>query len=283
MTVAIDNIRETAVERIETEEQLAAYIVSQNPGLMECLKSWNIIGAVFTLRGWVSGFINAADRDLLFEPQDVVSAFHVFREKKQGVWCGGAGKFFTWVLRLFSIPAVRYTYSHPEDPNLGHVTTLFCDISDDRLPVYLADAYLDYHYIDADTSEMLQFERLLEYVAQRRHGKIKMIDNPVCRSLLLLEKIPPLNMGAKERIYPDRREFPDPVDRDGVWEYPSARAITWSDVIYADYENIDLFRGGRSREEFFTDLMIRKPNVQRFDISEVDKRMIMLLASVGIH
>jgi len=269
--------------KIKTEEELAAYIVSQNPGLMERLKNWDIIGAAHILREWTSSFINIAEEPLLFEPADVVSAFHVFREKKRGVWCGGAGKFFKWVLQLFGIPAVRYNYSYPGQCSVSHLTTLFCDISDDSFGIYVADAYLNYYYVDARTDEMLRFEQLLQYIARKQYRLIETVYSSVCRSRISAVEIPATNRAMTEVFYPEGRKQFEGIRRYGLWEYPKT-AVTWAGIMKGfneDLEDYDVYKAGRTDEEFFFDLMLNKSLIDKFGISEVDARIDRLFEELG--
>jgi len=268
--------------RIETEEQLVQYIVAENPALRQLIKKRDVIGMALVLREWVSGLINLCSEDFVFYSEDILSAFNTLREKKKGVWCGGAAEFFTRILRLMGIRATTYIYvfRYGCPDAFGHATTLFCNAFEEGLPVYLVDAYLNCHYADSDSGDILSFDRLLKLISEKNYNKIRLVESPVRRSYLLPNEISFEDEGIRAEYYPDVKEIPEPIRRGDIWEHPSTRAIDYNLVVKGLRDRIDLYRGDRTVDEFMLDIMLYKSRINSILMEEVDERLEQLFESV---
>ncbi len=268
----------------KTEEQIIEYILSERADLAEAVKERNIRNVALRLMDWTSGFVNYSWDDLIFDPKnrDFVESFNILHQKQNGLWCGGTAVFFRDLLRLFGIPSATFKYKHTEESRLSHVTTMYCDVTDNTFGIYLLDAYLNTYYMDAETGEMLYFEKLLEYILQNQYHMIRTVISPVRRSYLLRERIDPYNAYERTRLYPGASALPEPVRHGDIWEYQNARAMDLETVKYLWRQWIDRYCYGRSDEEFMFDLMLSQPVLQEFGIAEVDYEMQRLIENVRI-
>ncbi len=276
----------TQCEAITTEEQIIEHILSECSDVQKAVQDRDMIGLVMALRRWTSEFVNFGSRQLLHDVHysDVIETFNLFRHKQKGVWCGGTACFFSWILRLFDIPSSTFHYAHEEDDRLSHVTTLFCDVTDDKFPVYLIDAYLNYHYISVETGKLLNFETLIKYVLAHAYERIRRVEYPVSRSYLTNKRIPDRDIDTAKRLCPETQKLPEPIQRDSVFEYPSVMAISHDMIIHGGWrDGIDMYANGRTDGQFMLDLLLHQFRVSPFDIKEIDQRMIRLTYDVQMR
>jgi FkbM family methyltransferase len=255
------------------EQALIAHILRENPKLAECLQQKRVFDAAVILREWVSRTANICIAELLFVPQDPLSAFNVFTSKKGGVWCGGASQFFVMILRLFGIPAATYSYSVKDVEWLSHVTTLFCDVTRHDTPVYQMDAYLNYHFSDTATGEMLEFCELVQRIKGKEYDRIKLMESTVKRSYLTRPGDGDTLVGRW--LYPGIEEMPLGHKQEDVWIYKDAspRLLTWIPTrSHSRWNEANRIMAGRSLEQFMLDMMLCNPVYGSFSSTELDER-----------
>ena len=252
---------------INDNESLISYILEENEGLKTTLEKKNIIGAAFILRKWVSKVANMSVKELLFEFEDPVFAFNIFTKKLGGVWCGGAATFYAMILRLFGIPAITYGYFYNSEKNLSHVTTLFCDISDKEMPIYLSDAYLNYHYVDSKTGRLITFYDLITRIRSEQYNTIRMEEWPVSRSFLSLQGTSPENEIAYSWCFSLDEPIQKEQSHSGLVEYKNV-SPTFSRLLEGAWKDLlEKHRGTRPVEHFLFNMILMNSYFESFSFT----------------
>ncbi len=235
---------------ITTAQDLTRTILDRYPQMLGA----GTLEMALWLRAWVSETLAMSARELVFDPVDAVSATRAFHRRTGGVWAAGAARYYALVLNLFGIPAATYSYCDGRGLGLGHDTTLVFDTRNRQ--VYLLDAYLHYHYADAQDGRILPFDELLSLVAMERYEAVAVRENPVERPYLTL----PGDRVWNRWLFSSHGEMQARLDATSpaVWVYrgahPSLSALVHTPGLLR--EVLDRCRGDLPVEHFMLRLLL---------------------------
>ena len=221
------------------------------------------------IREWCASISNYSGRELLLNHgyTDVVKFIARLARYEGGLWCAGAATVFMDVLyQVFNIPAVKFTYGYHET-GLSHTTTLIGYVNYNltggkTFDFAILDGYLGFHYVDAETGDLMAIDELLRRVVCKEYGTIKRVDtnlkrpyvttaseSPNFRSWLFFEGMP------EPHVYGDLKVYQDAVyNVENLFYRPTPMRALADDV-----------RGEQNLDEFLLDLMLVSPHFTRIN------------------
>lgn len=246
----------TALGPHVSTDELATYLTDEIPGLQEYLQDKRWEPAAFAVRDWVSEqACFAGDEALILShqgqaPQDILWQL---QQRKGGVWCGGVAWLLAEILRVLAIPATTYMYGAGW---LSHETTLVGLPDESGVTYYVLDAYLNFHYVDAETHALLPLKQLLRYVRAGEHGHIRRVDTQLRRTIVARER----EWEFFSWLYPSGQAGETSTTAEGVVCYSGAECSVATLAKTGPFGALlDQVRGSVSQDQFLLDMMLVRP------------------------
>lgn len=249
--------------QIKNNKSLIALILQENPQLQDLLLNGQLLEAAIILRDWVAKTINwCISRQFLFDPEEALSSYQAFIEKKGAVWCGGAAPFYMMILKLFHIPAIRFAYAY-DSPlhHISHVTVLVGipekTDTNHNINFYLLDPYLNYHYVDSRDGNILCFKELLKRIRHAEYHTVVKALTPFKRDVILTpqeDNDQVISLHDHEVLTRDKKD-----DNRITYQInlTDDRLPKWNEVV-------DQHREASSREEFLLKIILENMRYDAF-------------------
>ncbi len=240
-------------------DELKKLILCECPGLDEALRHNEIHSSVEMLRDWTSRNVAVCDDVKKSKPQDTLSVYHTFSERRGGTWCYGTAVFHAQILNLFGIPAVRLSYGHTNGSVLSYTVTVFADPTSSAPRFYVSDAYFNLDYRDAASGNPLELTELLRRIGRHEYESILVRERPAVRPCVVQVGADP----SSYWFYPNGNAG-TPQRLSDRWVYPETD-ITVASLINLEpawRREIEEKRGDLEPSEFLFQLMLLN---QRFD------------------
>ncbi|MCK5564568.1 MAG: FkbM family methyltransferase [Planctomycetes bacterium] len=181
------------------------------------------------------------------------------------------------ILRLFGIPAASFGCSVDGVEGMSHRTTVVCDVTKNSMSFYLMDAYLNYHFADTNSGEILEFCEMVKRIRLKQYDSIRLMETKVSRPYLA----EPGDSTCHQWIFPNDRNMPLIEKRNNVWIYgpASPSLMTWVPACWPD--RLEELLDGRSLEQFMLDMMLCNTNYGGFGNKNIDKIFADKIASAN--